>query len=50
MWNTSDICEQTLQIKIAFAKKLEKSEVTESLHSFGADFFDFQFAIQKYKL
>jgi len=31
-------------------KGLEKSEVRESLQSFGAEYFVFQFAIQKYKV
>jgi hypothetical protein len=50
LWNISDICEQTLQIKIAFMKKLEQTEVRESLQSFGAEFFVFLFALQKYKV
>jgi len=49
MWNISDICEQTIQMKIAFMKKLEQSKVREILQSLGAEFFDLQFAIQKCK-
>jgi hypothetical protein len=50
VWNISDICEQTLQIKITFMEKLEQPEVRDSLQSFGAESFVFKFVIPKYKM
>jgi len=50
MWEISDICEQSNQMKIAFMKKLDQSEVRQSLQSIGTELFAFQFAIQKYKV
>jgi hypothetical protein len=48
-WKSSNIREQTSQIKIRFRKKLRADEVTECLPSFDAESFVFQFGNQKFR-